>query len=66
MSDNNNGLTSGSLLTTLLLVLFIGLKLCDKIQWSWWWVLSPIWTPLGLVLVIWVVAVILIAWKGNK
>ena len=26
-----------------LAILFIGLKLADKIDWSWWWVLSPIW-----------------------
>jgi hypothetical protein len=30
-------------LTTLLTVLFIGLKLTDYIDWSWWWVLSPLW-----------------------
>jgi len=27
----------------LLTVLFIGLKLTDHIDWSWIWVLSPIW-----------------------
>jgi hypothetical protein len=26
-----------------LAILFIGLKLTDYIDWSWWWVLSPIW-----------------------
>lgn len=30
-------------LTTLLTVLFIGLKLTDYIDWSWVWVLSPLW-----------------------
>ena len=29
--------------TSLLAVLFIGLKLTNCIQWSWLWVLSPIW-----------------------
>ena len=28
--------------TSLLLVAFIVLKLCNVINWSWWWVLSPI------------------------
>ena len=37
--------SSGISLCTLLTVLFIGLKLCDKIAWSWWWVLSPLWMP---------------------
>ena len=27
----------------LLTILFIALKLLNQIQWSWWWVLSPIW-----------------------
>ena len=31
-----------------LLLVFIVLKLCKVITWSWWWVLSPIWIPLIL------------------
>jgi len=26
-----------------LAILFIGLKLCNIIDWSWLWVLSPLW-----------------------
>ena len=26
-----------------LIILFIVLKLCNIIDWSWWWVLSPVW-----------------------
>jgi hypothetical protein len=33
-----------------LTILFITLKLTDYIDWSWWWVLAPIWAPLTLVL----------------
>lgn len=33
---------------TLLLVLFIGLKLTNQIDWSWWWVTSPGWIPLAI------------------
>jgi hypothetical protein len=29
--------------TSFLTLLFIGLKLCGVIGWSWWWVLSPLW-----------------------
>lgn len=35
--------------STLLLILFIGLKLTDNIDWSWWWVLSPLWIELILI-----------------
>lgn len=34
----------------MLQVLFIGLKLTGHIEWSWWWVLSPLWIPIVLVL----------------
>jgi hypothetical protein len=40
--------SSGIGFTGMLTILFIGLKLTNVIDWSWWWVLSP---PLiGLVL----------------
>ena len=35
---------------SLLTIAFIVLKLCDVIQWSWWWVLSPLWISAGLVI----------------
>jgi len=34
----------------LLTILFVALKLTDVIDWSWWWVLSPIWISTALVL----------------
>lgn len=33
-------------------IAFIILKLCNVINWSWWWVLSPIWMPAATVLLI--------------
>ena len=42
---NSGGISTGSLL----LVLFIGLKLTGYISWSWWWVLCPLWIPLSLI-----------------
>lgn len=38
--------------TSLLSVAFIVLKLCNVIDWSWWWVLSPIWIPIALVVIL--------------
>jgi hypothetical protein len=35
-----------------LTLLFIALKLTGYISWSWWWVLSPMWIPLLIVLLI--------------
>ncbi|MBR4193777.1 MAG: transmembrane Fragile-X-F protein [Oscillospiraceae bacterium] len=31
---------------------FIILKLTHVIDWSWWWVLSPFWIPLGIWLIV--------------
>ena len=35
-----------------LFLLFLVLKLCNVITWSWWWVTAPLWIPLLLVLII--------------
>ena len=36
----------------MLTILFIGLKLTNYIDWSWWWVLSPLWIGLAFILAI--------------
>ena len=33
----------------MLTILFIGLKLGNIIDWSWWWVLALMWLPLTVV-----------------
>ena len=33
----------------ILLLFFIGLKLTGTVDWSWWWVFSPVLIPLALV-----------------
>jgi hypothetical protein len=47
-SSSSGGIGFGGLLA----VAFIVLKLTKVIDWSWWWVLSPIWIGLCLVAVI--------------
>lgn len=32
---------------TVLLIVFVVLKLTGYIAWVWWWVLAPIWMPLA-------------------
>ncbi len=43
-----------------LTILFVGLKLTGYIEWSWWWVLSPMWLPtvtvVGIAFLIWLAA----------
>ena len=38
-------------LTTVLFLIFLVLKLTNNIDWSWWWVTSPLWVPLLFVVV---------------
>lgn len=49
MKASNNSTTGGIGLGGVLLVLFITLKLCGVIAWSWWWVTAPIWIPLAII-----------------
>ena len=41
----------------LLTLLFVGLKLTNYIDWSWWWVLAPIWMPLTFLVGLWLGAI---------
>ena len=44
-NTNNNGSAArgGIGFSGLLTIVFIVLKLCNVIKWSWLWVLSPLW-----------------------
>jgi len=42
--------SSGISFMGMLTILFITLKLTNYIDWSWWWVLSPMWLPLFILL----------------
>ena len=55
---NNRESTGGIGFTELLTIAFIVLKLCGVIDWSWMWVLSPIWISAILVVVILLIALI--------
>lgn len=48
MNSNKKGLGFMDALT----LVFIALKLSRNINWSWWWVLSPIWGTVGLLSIV--------------
>ena len=48
MTNNNTQSTGGIGVVGLLQVAFIVLKLCNVIDWSWWWVLAPLWISVAL------------------
>ena len=43
-----NEKTGGIGFLGLLTIAFIVLKLCAVIDWSWWWVLAPLWGPFAI------------------
>ncbi len=36
-------------------VVFVVLKLIGVIDWSWWWVFAPIWIPVIIVIIAYIV-----------
>lgn len=59
-SERNEGIDIIRRILELLLVVFIVLKLTGIIIWSWWWVLSPLWIPLVIALIVTIIFLILI------
>jgi len=53
-------------LTGMLTVLFVGLKLMHYIDWSWWWVLSPLWLPLPVLFVVFFLILLVKAVVGES
>lgn len=49
LENESNG---GNGVLSILLIAFVILKLCHVIDWSWWWVFSPIWIPFILLIII--------------
>ena len=44
--------SSGIRIGMVLFIVFLVLKLTGTIDWSWWWVTSPLWIPLVLTVAI--------------
>jgi hypothetical protein len=47
-SNSSNGLGLGMVL----FLIFMTLKLTGDINWSWWWVTSPLWIPILVLLAV--------------
>lgn len=44
-------------------VAFVVLKLCDVIEWSWFWVTAPFWMPLAAIVTIYLIALVVLLVK---
>jgi hypothetical protein len=62
MSKNTSSSSSSSSIgfIGLLTIVFITLKLLDRISWSWWWVLSPLWIS---ILIWFVIIAVVLYWQ---
>jgi len=56
--SNSKATSSGVSLATVLVAIFVVLKLTHVINWSWWWVFSPWW--IGLAIFVAILAVVLV------
>ena len=63
----NNSTASGGIgFFGLLAIVFITLKLCGVIAWSWWWVLAPLWIPFAVIFAIAIICMIALYASGRK
>lgn len=62
VNNNSNGIGFVGALT----IAFVVLKLMKIIDWSWWWVLSPLWISTLVAIVVMVVVFLVIWLKETK
>ena len=58
MSNNVTNPSGGIAFVDLLAILFIALKLTGYVDWSWWFVLSPLFVGPGILLICFALIVI--------
>jgi predicted tellurium resistance membrane protein TerC len=58
MADSNSR-SGGISFAGALTLLFIGLKLGHAINWSWWWVLAPLWISAAVALALFVMILLI-------
>lgn len=59
-SNSSSNKSSGGIgFCGLLSIVFIVLKLCGVIHWSWLWVLAPLWTPIAIFFLVLIIGIII-------
>ena len=60
----NDKITIGCLspLTVILFLAFFFAKIYNLIDWSWWWIFSPLWIPLLITTLLIILIIILRIW----
>lgn len=50
----------------ILFVVFLILKLTHNIDWSWWWVTSPLWIGAAFDVLIWGTIIFVVGFRGSR
>ena len=67
MNENKGNVGGGGIgFAGLLTIAFVVLKLLGVINWSWIWVLSPLWISFIIIAVILIILFIALVWSRNK
>ena len=64
--SNTSSSSGGVGFVGLLTIAFIVLKLTNYIDWSWWWVLSPVWIGVGIFVIALCVALVIAVRQDEK
>jgi len=64
METTNKNIQIGCVtpLSVIVFLAFFFAKIYDKIDWSWWWVFSPLWIPLAFCTIIFIIIILLKIW----
>ena len=65
-NDDSSNKGKGIGFTGLLQIVFITLKLLNKITWSWVWVLAPAWIYASVIILLAVGYVVVSVWKDKQ
>jgi len=67
MSSGNSSSSSGGIgFFGLLAIVFIALKLTGYIDWSWWWILAPLWGGFAFVMALIIVVAAIALWSESS
>ena len=70
MSKEKQITVFNSSILTIMFVVFVTLKLTGNIDWSWWWVTSPLWLPIAMLFavigILLITGIIMLYSRGNK
>jgi hypothetical protein len=57
--SSKQGISFGTALT----LIFVVLKLCNLIEWSWFWVLSPLWIGGAIIVSVFIIGLLIMIMK---